>query len=112
MVANIVNTVLGIWLVYTAGLSPSLLLGPFKAVALAGGASIALLALLARRTDYHPWHANVTMFLGIALFLLGAWNVALPSATIVNYWAAFWVGVLTAVIALWAALYRPLPTPG
>lgn len=23
------------------------------------------------------------------------------------FWGAFWVGILVAVIALWAALYRP-----
>ena len=110
MIANIVNTLLGIYLVYAAVLNPALMAGPFRVLAPAAGALIVLLALVARRSDYHPWHASVTTFLGAALILLGAWNVFVPTALVVNYWSAFWVGVLTAFVCLWAAIYRPLKT--
>jgi hypothetical protein len=110
MLANIANTVVGIWLVYTAVLNPTLMAGSFRILAIVAGVVIVILSVVARRTDYHVWHSNVTSFFGIALILIGAWNLVSPLAPIVNYWFAFWIGVLTAFVALWAALYRPQRT--
>lgn len=53
------------------------------------------------------WAALVVAVFGLATIALGIWNALAPPAQIVNYWALFWVGVLTAFIALWAAIYRP-----
>ena len=109
MLANIANTILGIWLVYTAVLNSSLMGTPFRYVAVIAGIVIIVLSLVARRTDYHPWHSNVTMTLGLSLIIVGIWNFASPLALVVNYWFTFWVGVLVAFIALWAGVYRPAP---
>lgn len=107
MIANIAQTLIGIWLVYAAVLNPVLLASPFRMIAIVAGLVIAVLSMVARRSDYHPWHSNVTITLGVALLLLGLWNLFEPTATIINYWSLFWVGVLVAFVALWAALYRP-----
>jgi hypothetical protein len=52
----------------------------------------------------------VSIVAGMVLFAIGCWNVAFATAAIVNYWTTFWIGVLVAFLALWAALYRPEPT--
>lgn len=111
MIANIATAVLGIWLVYSAVLNPALMGSPFKIVAIAAGAILIVLAAIARRTDYHSWHSSVTRFLGVVLFGIGCWNVVAATPAIVNYWTTFWVGVLAAFVALWAALYRPTLKP-
>lgn len=106
MIANLATTAIGIWLVYVAVLDPALMGSPFRFVAIVSGIFIVALSLVARRGDYHPWHSSVNIFLGIALVGIGVWSAVAPTAFIVDYWFMFWVGVLTSVIALWAALYR------
>lgn len=104
MLPNIVNTLFGIFLVYAAVLNPALLTGrPYLTVG--GGILILILAALAMRSDHHPWQNTVNMLMALLLIVLGV----LPLATypIVTFWGVFWVGTVVAVLALWAALYRP-----
>ena len=104
MLPNIVNTLFGIFLVYAAVLAPALLSGrPYLTVG--GGILILILAALAIRSDHHPWQNTVNMLMALLLIVLGV----LPLATypVVTFWGVFWVGTVVAVLALWAALYRP-----
>lgn len=104
MIPNILNTLIGLVLVYAAVLNPALLSG--RAYATVGtGVIILVLAGWAMRSDNHPWQNTLNMLMGLLLVVLGV----LPLATypIVTFWGVFWVGTVVAVMALWAALYRP-----
>lgn len=104
MLPNIVNTLFGLFLVYAAVLNPALL-SERRYLTIGGGIVILILAGLAMRTDHHPWQNTVNMLMGLLLTVLGI----LPLATypVVTFWGVFWVGTVVAVLALWAALYRP-----
>lgn len=107
MIANVLNTILGVWFVYAAVLNSPLMLANFRYVGIGGGVLVIALSLLARRSDYHPWHSNVVIFLGLALIVMGAVNVFDQLPLVVNYWTAFWSGVLISFLSLWVAFYRP-----
>ncbi|WHZ18087.1 MAG: hypothetical protein OJF55_000236 [Rhodanobacteraceae bacterium] len=104
MIPNIVNTIVGLVLVYAVVLHPTWVeqrYFPFAVFA----AVILVMALWARRSDAHRWFSSVNVVLAILLGILSL----LPLATLPNltFWGGFWVGALVPTIALWAALYRP-----
>ena len=104
MIPNILNTLLGIALVYCAILAP----GPLHDTAwllVAGGAGIVALGLWARRSDRLKWFSLVDVSLGIALLLLGIAHTLTSVHSSVMFWWVFWVGILVAVLAFWSALY-------
>jgi hypothetical protein len=104
MGANLVNVVLGIALVYVAVLQPSLTSNR-PGLLLAVATLIFVAAWLARRSDHHPWQNNTNMLLAVLLAAVGALRLEhLPLAT---FWSQFSIGTVVAVLALWAALYRP-----
>jgi len=104
MIANLFNVVLGIALVYAAVLRPSLVAGR-PAVLFVAAACIFVAAGLARRSDHHPWQNNINMLL--ALLLAGITALRLSYVPLAAFWSEFSVGTSVAVLALWAALYRP-----
>jgi hypothetical protein len=106
MIANLLNCALGLWLVYVAVLDPawageSYWRLPLAAVVLVG------LALWARASDFRSWQSSVNRALGALLLVLAAlhWQGAAPP--LLMFWGVFWAGMLVAILALWAALYRP-----
>ncbi len=104
MIPNLLNTVLGIALVYCAILVP----GPLHDSAwllMAAGVGTIALALWARRNDKVKWFNLVNVVLGAALVLLGIARVLTPVHPLVMFWWVFWVGVIVAVLAFWSALY-------
>lgn len=108
MIPNLINTVTGLVLAYATVLRPTWVEQrylPFAAFA----AIILAMALWARRSDPHPWFSSVNIVLAVALGILSL----LPLATLPNltFWGGFWVGALVPTFALWAALYRPQPSP-
>lgn len=104
MAANLFNVFLGLALVYIAVLRPSVT-GDRPLVLLAAAALIFIAALLARRSDHHPWQNNTNMLLAL---LLAAVSAARPAHfPLVSFWTQFSVGTVIAVLAMWAALYRP-----
>ena len=104
MIANFANIFLGLALVYAAVLRPSLLeTRPLTLFALA--AAIFIAAWVARRSDHAPWQNNSNMVL--AVFLAGATTLRLAHYPLGSFWSAFSVGTVVAILALWAALYRP-----
>lgn len=110
MAANLLNAVLGLWLVYVAVLDPAWAAHTHWRLPLAGGLVLAL-AVWARRSDYLKWPSMVNVVLGAALLVLAAlkWEGAAPP--LVVFWGLFWPGLLVPIFALWAALYRPRSDP-
>ena len=106
-IAPIVNTLIGVLLVYAAILTPSFVIEPRSAaLTLVVGAALALLALVSRRQPIGAWAADTVAILGLTLIAqaLLRWTLALPA--VVNTWSVFWIGFLTAVLSLWTLLYR------
>lgn len=104
MIPNILNTLLGIALVYCAILAP----GPLHDapwLLMAGGVGIVILALWARRGDKLKWFNLVNTTLGAALILLGIARTLTAVHPLVMFWWVFWVGIIVAVLASWSALY-------
>lgn len=105
MIPNLLNTLLGLWLVYAAILRPT---WTASSLDLATAAIVVfVLALWARPGDYGKWQSSTNIVLGILLLLFAGVQRAGLSPPLLTFWAAFWVGMLVAVFALWAALYRP-----
>jgi len=105
MIPNLLNTLLGIWLIYAIILSPDSIGSPWRVVVIA--IVIFALALWARRTDYSPWQSSTNIVLALLLLLMALLKVPPFVSPLVNFWAVFWVGILVAILALWAAIYRP-----
>lgn len=104
MIANLINTAMGLALVYSAILDPHLLVGkPFRIAVCA--VVVFVLALWARRTDAYRWQSNTNLFLAVLLLVLGL--LQFRSLTLLTFWGLFWIGILVSVLALWAVLHRP-----
>lgn len=103
MIANLVNTLAGLVLVYSVVLHPAWI--EQRYFPLMGFAGLMLvMALWARRSDPHPWFGWTNIVMSVALGLLAL----LPLATLpyLAFWVAFWVGCTVPVVALWSVLYR------
>lgn len=107
MIANLFNVFLGLALVYATVLRPSLL-ATRPPLLFVIAAAIFAAAWLARRSDYQRWQSNTNMVL--ALFLAGVTVLRLQYLPVNAFWGQFSVGTVVAVLALWAALYRPTPS--
>ena len=104
MIPNVLNTIVGIALVYCAILAP----GPLHNTAwllLGGGIGIIVLALWARIGDKLKWFNLVNVILGAALAFLGIARTLIAVHPLVMFWWVFWVGIIVAVLAFWSALY-------
>lgn len=104
MIPNILNTLLGLALVYCAILAP----GPLHDTAwllMAGGAGIIALGLWARSGDRLKWFNLVNIILGAALLVLGIAHTLTAVHPLVMFWWVFWVGIIVSVLAFWSALY-------
>jgi len=104
MVANLFNVFVGLALVYLAVLRPSLI-GARPGLLFVAAACIIVAARLARRSDHHPWQNYTNMLL--AVMLGGMTALQLAHIPLAAFWIQFSVGTTVAVLALWAALYRP-----
>jgi hypothetical protein len=108
MIANLLNVVLGLALVYVAVLAPWVTAR--RPALLAAVAMIMFVAAwLARRSDYHPWQNNTNIVLAVLLALLAL--LRLEQFPLAVFWTQFSVGTLVAVLSLWALLYRPAASP-
>lgn len=104
MIPNILNTLIGLVLVYAAVLDPALLSGRAYPL-VATGIVMFVLAGWAMRSDNHPWQNTLNMLMAVLLVVLGV--LPLSAYPVVAFWGVFWVGTIVATMALWAALYRP-----
>lgn len=106
MIPGILNTLIGLGLVYFSVFHLTLIEGRVWHLVVAGVA-IVVLALWARRRDAMKWFSTTTIVLGVLLLLFGILQWTTPIAHLVNFWFVFFDGILIAVLSLWAALYGP-----
>jgi hypothetical protein len=106
MIANTLNTLLGLWLAYVSIFAlSSAVTAPWRFIVAA--LVIIALAVLARRSDYSRWQSTTNIILGLvlALLMLAEYVIAVP--TLVLFWLILWIGLTVASLALWAVLYHP-----
>ena len=108
MIPNLINTAIGVWLVYAAVLNPTELGERFEIVA--SGIVVLVLAIWAYQADYLKWPATTVGALGAGLSLYAGIKLSEPSG-IVTFWVALFVGIAVAVVSLWSALYRQPSAP-
>ncbi len=106
MIANILNTLLGLWLSYVAIFMAGAGAQTPWAVALAAVA-IVVLALVARRSDFAAWQSSTNIVIGVLLLVLTLVGRATSFPPLVSFWIDLWTGLTVASLALWAALYHP-----
>jgi hypothetical protein len=106
MIANIVSTVLGLVLVYAAVLQPGLVNGQPINLLVAAFVIVGC-ALWARSSDRMGWFSITNIVAGAAAALLAAAQLVGTTSALVTFWGVFWIGLTVAVVASWAALYRP-----
>ncbi len=105
MIAHILNTLLGLWLVWAAILDPSLESASRWPMAIAG-AAIIVLGLLARPSERLKWAGATDVVLGAILAIDSLAGVFIESAAL-GFWMVLWIGVVVAAVSLWSVLYRP-----
>jgi len=104
MMPNLLNTLLGMALVYCAILAPGWINSNIWPM-LGSGVLVALFAWWARAGDKLKWFNLVNATLGIALIFLGLAASATEIPQLVMFWWVFWVGIIVAVLAFWSTLY-------
>ncbi len=108
MIPNLINTAIGIWLVYAAVLNPSEL-GARMAV-FASGIVIFLLAIWAYQGDYLKWPSVTAALLGAA-FAIYAGVRLFGEQGLVTFWVALFIGIAIAIVSFWSVLYRQPSAP-
>jgi hypothetical protein len=104
VIANLLNALLGLWLVYLAVLDPAWTHAMWRLFL--AGVVVIVLAAWARATDFRKWQSAVDVLLGVLLLVLSAIEWAGAATPLVLFWGVFWPGVLVAVFSLWSVLYR------
>jgi hypothetical protein len=106
MIANGLNVLLGLWLIYIAVLDPAFVeKAPWRLAAMA--VVVIVLAVAARPGDTLKWVSTTNVVVGVVMLVLAALRYAAAAPDLLMFWGVFWAGTLVAVLALWAALYRP-----
>jgi hypothetical protein len=108
MIPNLINTAIGLWLVYAAVLNPAEIGG--RAVVLACGVVVFGVAIWAYRADYLKWPSTTAGILGASLAVYAAVEASGTSGFI-TFWVGLFVGIAMAVVSLWSALYRQPSAP-
>lgn len=106
MIANLLNFLIGLWVVYVAifGMPAS---APVPWLLLPIGIAIVVLALVARRSDFSGWQSATNSVLGIVLVITTLIERAVTLSPLVTFWIELWVGLTVSSLALWAILYHP-----
>jgi len=106
MTANLLNTLLGLWLTYIA-IFPATIGAHYHRWLFGAAIITAALALWARRGDYAHWQSTMTIIAAAVLVVIVAADRLLVSSPVLLFWGALWVGLVSATASLWAALYHP-----
>ncbi|HKI74962.1 MAG TPA: hypothetical protein VJ998_09975 [Pseudomonadales bacterium] len=101
IIANILNTLIGLALVYVAILDIQVLAGRIVPMAVISVVVFAL-ALVSRRRDLQTWQSSTTLVLAVGLFALAL--LQLEPYQYLTFWGLFWVGILVSILALWGAI--------
>ncbi len=105
MIANLLNTLVGLGLAYAAIFPGALGTGRDRFGLIAAGLLI-LLALWARRSDLSPWQSTTTIAIGVLLAVLTVAHLLIQVSDVLMFWGILWAGLTSATVSLWAALYR------
>lgn len=106
MIANLVNTLLGLWLANMAIFPDATGLDRDRLVLIAAVATI-VLALWARRPSASAWDSSITTTTGALLLLLAIARQLTHVSDVLMFWGILWAGLISSTVSLWAALYRP-----
>ncbi len=106
MIANALNVILGLWLVYVAVLDPQFVEQAIWRLAVMAMA-VLVLAIAARPGDYLKWISTTNIVIAVVLLVLTSLRAEVMAPDLLMFWGVFWSGTVVAVLALWAALYRP-----
>jgi len=106
MIANLLNTLVGLWLAYTAIFPNGLGMSRDRFVLVAAVVTI-VLALWARRSDVSTWQSNTAVVAGVLLAILAVTHQVTYVSDVLMFWGVLWAGLVSATVSLWAALYRP-----
>ena len=109
MIANLLNTLVGLWLTYTAIFPQSSGAGGNRQVLGAAVLTIAL-ALWGRRSDVSPWQSSTAIAAGAILAIMTIADQIAHLSGVLMFWTVLWAGLVSATVSLWAALYRPAPS--
>ncbi|MEZ5566070.1 MAG: hypothetical protein R3F24_11340 [Gammaproteobacteria bacterium] len=108
MIPGILNTLVGLVLVYMSVLHLEVIEGRVWHL-LVAGIVIIVLALWSRRADAMRWFSSTTIVLGVLLLLFGLLQWMTEIAHLFVFWFVFFDGIMVAVVSLWGALFRPRP---
>jgi len=106
MIANLLNTLVGLWLAYAAIFPQATGSGGDRLV-LAAAVLTIVLALWARRSDVSPWQSSTAIAAGALLAIVTIADQLAHLSAVLMFWSVLWAGLVTATVSLWAALYRP-----
>jgi hypothetical protein len=107
MIADLLNTLVGLWLTYAA-IFPHATTGIGRdRVALLAAVVMIGLALWARRSGTTPWQSTIVLATGALLAVLMVAHQLVHVSDVLVFWGVLWAGLVSATVSLWAALYRP-----
>jgi hypothetical protein len=105
MIGNLLNILVGLWLVYSAIFANPA--GAMNNVALAAGAvAVIVFAVWARQTDSLGWQSGTNIVLAAVLLVLAVLRWVIGVAPLVSFWIILLVGITIAIAAMWSMLYR------
>ena len=105
MIADLLNMLVGLWLAHSAIFPNALGLG--DPALLAGAALTIGLALWARQSDTSTWQSTTAVVAGMSLAILALAHQIIHVSSVLMFWGVLSVGLISAIVSLWAALYRP-----
>jgi hypothetical protein len=105
--ASLLNTLLGLWLVYAAVLDPAALHNRAWPLA-ASAAALLVLGFWAYRADYLKWPGISDVVVGLLLLVL-LLSRAFGTSDVLVFWVVFWSGCIAGVVSLWSVFYRSGP---
>jgi hypothetical protein len=106
MLANLLNTLVGVCLAYAAIFPTTLGTGRDRFV-LIGAILTMVLALWARRSDTSTWQSTTAIVTGVLLAILAIAHQVTQISDVLMFWGVLWAGLVSATVSLWAGLYRP-----
>lgn len=111
MIANLLNTLVGLWLTYAA-IFPHAAGMARDRVALIAAIAMIGLALWERRSGAGPWQSVISLATAAFLAALMITDLLVHVSDVPMFWGVLWAGLVSATVSLWAALYRPSQDAG
>ena len=106
MTGNLLNVLVGLWLVYSAIFANPA--GAMSNAALAAGAvAVIVFAVWARQTDFLGWQSGTSIVLAAVLLVLAVLRWVIGVSPLVSFWVILLLGITIAIAAMWSMLYRP-----